>query len=83
MFNECGSVTLNEDDNSAYKSFLHEAGHAFGIGGTAPGITKGAREHPRHSEDNVTSVVNTAADSWDCSPYPADIMALYALYQTR
>ena len=82
-FNMCGSVTLNNAVNSAYKSFLHEAGHALGIGGTAPGITMGAMKHPGHSEDNVTSVVNTVTDSGDCSPYPADIMALYALYQTR
>ena len=82
-FNMCGSVTLNNSNDSAYKSFLHEAGHALGIGGTAPGITEGAREHPGHSEDNVTSVVNAVTDSGDCSPYPADIMALYALYQTR
>ena len=82
-FNSCGSVTLNDDDNSAYKAFLHEVGHALGIGGTAPAHTEGAKKDPGHSEDDVTSVVNTAADSWDCSPYPADIMALYALYQTR
>jgi len=72
-FNMCGSVTLNNNNNSAFKSFLHEVGHALGIGGAAGG----------HSATNVTSVVNYAADPADCSPYPADIMALYALYQTR
>ncbi len=83
MFNKCGSVTLNNALNSAYKSFLHEAGHALGIGGTAPGITEGAKEYSGHSEDNVSSVVNTVVDPGDCSPYQADIAALYALYQTR
>ena len=72
-FNMCSSVTLNNAKDSAYKSFLHEVGHALGIGGDAGG----------HSATNVTSVVNYVADPADCSPYPADIMALYALYQTR
>ena len=72
-FNMCSSVTLNNAKDSAYKSFLHEVGHSLGIGGDAGG----------HSATNVTSVVNYVADPADCSPYPADIMALYALYQTR
>ena len=70
MFNECGN--RSDDKNSAYKSFVHEVGHALGIGGAAGG----------HSVNEVASVVNNRLEP-DCAPHPADIMALYALYQTR
>ncbi|MDE2869765.1 MAG: hypothetical protein OXR64_09450 [Chloroflexota bacterium] len=70
MFNFCGNAGDNK--NAAYKSFLHEAGHALGIGGAAGG----------HATDDQASVVNGASEA-DCAPHPADIMALYALYQTR
>ena len=70
IFNKCGNSADNP--NSSYKSFLHEVGHALGIGGAQEG----------HSLDDVNSVVNYTEEP-DCSPYPLDIMALYALYQTR
>ena len=70
MFNICGNAGDNR--NSAFTSFLHEAGHALGLGGDA-----GA-----HATDRQASVMNQAYEP-DCAPHPADIMALYALYQTR
>ena len=70
MFNLCGNA--GDDPNTAFQSFLHEAGHALGIGGAA-----GA-----HATDQQASVMNDAYEA-DCAPHPADIMALYALYQTR
>ena len=69
-FNFCGNA--GDDPNSAFQSFLHEAGHSLGIGGGA-----GA-----HATDQQASVMNDAYEA-DCAPHPADIMALYALYQTR
>ncbi len=75
MFNQCGSGNRAGDDKSAYQSFLHEVGHALGIGGAA-GLEGG------HSQPEVASVVNYQAES-DCAPHPLDIMALYALYQRR
>ena len=78
MFNACGNA--GDDRNSAFQSFLHEAGHALGIAGTHPGLS--GDPEPGHSESNVASVVNKVLEP-DCAPHPADIMALYALYQTR
>ena len=72
-FNRCG----NDADvgDSAYKAFLHEVGHALGIGGGGrPG---------GHTEKGVNSVMNEMLQDADCAPHPVDIMALYALYQTR
>ncbi len=77
MFNQCGSGNRAGDDNSAYQSFLHEVGHALGIGGDGAGDPEGG-----HSQLEVASVVNKKAES-DCAPHPLDIMALYALYQRR
>ena len=71
LFNTCGNDA--DDPNTAYKSFLHEVGHALGIGGAQEG----------HSLKDVASVVNYNCDEADCAPHPLDIMALYALYQTR
>ena len=75
MFNMCRNGIDTQKDN-AYESFLHEAGHALGIGG------KGARPGG-HSFEDVTSVMNYEFDEPDCAPHPADIVALYALYQKR
>ena len=75
MFNQCGSGNRAGHDNSAYQSFLHEVGHALGIGGYGGGDPEGG-----HSQPEVASVVNYQAES-DCAPHPLDIMALYALYQ--
>ena len=69
MFNQCGNGADNK--NSAYQSFLHEVGHALGIGGAA-GLEGG------HSQPEVASVVNYKTEP-DCAPHPLDIMALYAL----
>ena len=79
MFNLCGNAADNP--NSAFKSFLHEAGHALGIGGNHAGFSEDSKGG--HSEPNVASVVNARSNEADCAPHPADIMALYALYQTR
>lgn len=73
-FNICASAA--DGDSTAYKSFVHEVGHALGIGGS--GAEKGG-----HSFSDLSSVVNYFFDEPDCAPHPGDIMALYALYQTR
>lgn len=73
-FNICANAA--DGDNTAYKSFLHEAGHALGIGG--PGADDGG-----HSFGDMSSVMNFYFDEPDCAPHPADIMALHALYQAR
>ena len=75
MFNMCRN-SIDTQNNNAYESFLHEVGHALGIGG------KGALPNG-HSFEDVASVVNYKFDEPDCAPHPADIVALYALYQNR
>ena len=65
-FNMC----LNDSDhehNSAYDTILHEIGHALGISG-----------HPKLYGND--SVMNYNFGEPDCSLYPLDIMAIYALY---
>ena len=74
----------NDSDmaNSAYRSFLHEIGHVLGIGrgeinDTSAGWVEGA--HPLIHD----AVMNYEFDEPDCAPYPFDLMAIYALYQSR
>ena len=71
-FNTCPdypSGRKSADYNRPYSTFVHEAGHALGIG------------HP----DKFTfrdSIVNYIFNEPDCSPHPFDILAIYALYQS-
>ena len=72
-FNTCFNDDF-DDYGSAYTSFLHEVGHLIGIS-----------KHPEFPEsvmnyDHATGVSDLLEP--DCSPYPIDIMAVYALYQT-
>ncbi len=61
-----------------YKSLVHEAGHALGIGYGTDGMGQD-RHHPQ-IEDALMSY--STPDDYDCSPHPFDIMAIFALYQT-
>ena len=67
----------------ALHDVVHEAGHALGITG---GITGGdlhmgqGQFHP-HINDSVMSYRGDSSVS--CSPNPFDVMAIYALYQSR
>ena len=74
-FNKC--LNLGDSDSKAYGHFLHEVGHALGIGGSGSG-------HPGDPETAhfVDSVMDYNFTQPDCSPYPLDVMAIYALYQT-
>ena len=47
---------------------MHEAGHSLDIAGDHPTV--------------AGSAMNQLSEP-DCSPHPFDIMAIYALYQTR
>ena len=73
LFNSCGSV------DEKYGIVLHEAGHALGITGGVEGGVVGAHPH-------IVGAVMWQDDtdlSVRCSPTPFDIMAIYALYQSR
>ncbi|MYB76496.1 MAG: matrixin family metalloprotease [Chloroflexi bacterium] len=63
-------VTFNRcstTDHYAYFGVVHEGGHVLGIG------------HPSFRE----SVMDNRISKEECSPHPLDIMAIYALYQSR
>ncbi len=74
---------LNDGDklNTAYRSLLHEIGHALGHGVEAEaGVSVGQGDrHPAGSD----SVMNYSGGEPDCSPYPLDVLGIYALYQSR
>ena len=70
--------------NSPYKDFIHEIGHALGIGGGAKKDAVGGKWDSRgHPQVSVRDTVMGTAPIPKCSPYPLDLMALYALYQTQ
>ena len=74
------------DTSAVYDTLVHEAGHAIGIG---DGRTSGySRHHPTiplstvNYDDVVAAIVGYKPIEYNCSPYPFDILAIYALYQT-
>ena len=72
------TVTVAYDrmgEASSYDLFVRE--HETGTYGTAALQTRGAYEAGLQAQ-----VVNFESEA-DCAPHPADIMALYALYQAR
>ena len=73
-FNSCHELVRDDRREqdihfTAYGTLLHEAGHALGVR---------AKPHPA-----MPSSVMNALSEPDCWPHPLDIMAIYALYQTR
>ena len=79
-FNSC--EPLNADNRYAYGVLVHEAGHALGIRGGLTGVakTEGGNSHPLIN-DSVMSY--KGSQRVRCSPHPFDVMAIYALYQSR
>ena len=79
-FNKCfmNAGVLDDDDSTyAYRTALHEGGHALGTSGFDP--LRGwlyISAHPNISD----SVMNYETEP-DCSPQPFDMLAIYALYQ--
>ena len=74
-------VAVNEcsiKNSYAYQTLVHESGHVLGIRNGADGY-----EQEIHHSSVLRSVMNydPAGFESDCSPYPLDIMAIYALYQ--
>ena len=80
-FNSCKDLAARRDRPgdahfTAFGTVVHESGHAFGLGHSG-----GKRKH-YEGTDLPGSVMNALSEP-DCSPHPFDIMAIYALYQTR
>ena len=82
-------------DYELYETMLHEIGHAFGLSNVgdirryiAPENFFGYSEREEYAISHPTifdSIMNYPEYTYilekDCSPYPMDIMAIYALYQ--
>ena len=73
-FNTC-QKSADYSGNLAYGTLVHEAGHALGI-------TFGTY-HPGIADTIMNSYSPSSFYEIDCSPHPFDIMAIYALYQSR
>ena len=80
-FNKCfmNAGVLDDDDDStyAYRTAMHEAGHALGTSGFDP--SRGGLYIPAHP--NISDSVMNYETEPDCSPQPFAIFAIYALYQ--
>lgn len=72
-FNTC--LTSDDRPYSAYSTVVHEAGHVLGISGGHPSVYDAVMNYD-------WLVGGPLFEEPDCSPYPLDIMAIYALYQT-
>ncbi len=79
VMNTCGSA------GAVYSAFIHEIGHALGI---SRGNTDGPRTgenpgHPPEEMDGNTVMIYTNTGNYPrCAPYPLDLLAINALYQT-
>ena len=81
-FNDCMR------NNAHYTHLVHEAGHALGIRVGSDGA--GQLAHHPTIPGSVMSYKGEALPDGtvlqsepNCSPHPADILAIFALYQTR
>ena len=93
QFNAClppPTMTANPDDMyKAYRTAVHEAGHALGI--SAPSLIYSSA-HPTIPDSvlnydwNGEVLQGTGKANLyepDCSPHPFDVLAIYALYQNK
>ena len=82
------SISFNKctGNSAAYELVLHEAGHALGLSGfSIYELDKGNDYRMAHPTipDSVLNYDNKLSITEpDCSPYPFDIMAIHALYQS-
>ena len=76
-FNTCpsGAKDKDKDKASVYGVLVHEAGHALGVRSGHSGFAG----HPSFA-DTAMAAANT---DFSCSPHPLDVLAMYALYQSR
>ena len=76
-------IRLNHDCIVAYDTILHELGHVFGISwGREPQNDPTDRGHALVTDSVMNYNQVLGVNEPDCSPYPLDIMAVYAIYQT-
>ena len=80
-----GQCDLNSASVRRYATIVHEGGHVLGIntGKTGMRLPDG-RLDPHHAGENIVdTVMGRKTPTGDCYPSPFDVMAIYALYQTR
>ena len=69
----------------AYTTLVHEAGHALGLSfrsvNVGDAMLSVGYHHPSTNLGRVAMGRSTAIAA--CTPFPLDVMAIYALYQTR
>ena len=82
LFNTCPS-----SNHDTYETLVHEAGHALGIRSVAFENGGGSEPHPYPRESELDPVADytamTPGHNIRCAPHPLDILAVYALYQSR
>ncbi len=78
-FNRCST-----SNNFAYQILVHEAGHALGIIDANDATDEDYIDDHPFTPDSRNSVMSyNIADELMCTPHPFDILAIYALYQSR
>ena len=73
--NQCPTGT-----SDTYGVLVHEAGHALGLRSADDSPTHPGETSPAMAVDSVMSVGDYVKK---CSPYPLDVLAIRALYETR
>ncbi len=84
---EDGRARTNYNFSLVYSTLVHELGHAFGIrnGTDGKGIDgQDQQQHHPNKNLNEDSVLDHSRDTnYPCAPTPLDVLAMYALYQTK
>ena len=66
--------------HSAQETLVHEAGHVLGIRGSRDARIPNDDHHPLLTDSVMSYGANLR---YSCSPTPFDVMAIYAIYQTK
>ena len=83
VMNASDSDACVVDRNSAYGAFMHEVGHALGVGGGSTVDDVGGKwEATSHPEVSLKDSAVMISARPNCQPYPFDVLAIYALYQS-
>ena len=84
---EDGRALSSYNFSLVYSTLVHEIGHAFGIGGGTDGKGPDGQDqqqhHPNKNLDDDSVMDHSLITSRACAPTPLDVLAMYALYQTK
>ncbi|MCY3896341.1 MAG: hypothetical protein OXG17_07720 [Chloroflexi bacterium] len=79
---EDGRARTNFRFSKVYSILIHELGHAFGIRSGTDGSGQ-RKQHPNYDLDYDTVFDHARDTNSPCAPTPLDVLAMYALYQTK